>query len=296
MLVLLIAEIAIAQSGNFTVRDKESGVPVPLATIKVLHTTKGAVSNDLGYFQINIENTDTMLVSCIGYQSKKVFGADVDAVIFLDRQVNLLDTVIMRETVPVRTLVLGNGASFLNQNLKCRFPNSGKDSMDCFPWAPSNMKEEWAERMELPHRAMVYKINKIYVPTKKGPGSYGELWIRVYATDEGSGLPGEELYSKIVKVNARDIRKNKVVLDVSKENWSLNNTKSFFVSIGWPPRGAYSKGFTPISSFVIYRENSFHRHLNAIHYLWMPWSYMGVSGVKVSTLFAVELEERKVRE
>jgi hypothetical protein len=293
---LFIAELASPQSRSFTIRDKETGLPVAFATIKLLHTTKGAVSNDLGYFLINIDDTDTMFVSSIGYQAKKLLGAAIDSVIFLERHVNTLNTVIIRETIPVRTIVLGNGAAFLNENLKCKYPNSGRDSMNCFPWAPSNLKEEWAERIELPDSSRNYKINKIYVPTRKHPGSYGALWVRVYATGEANGLPGEELYSSIVKVNARDIKKNKVVLNMDKENWQVNHMSSFFISVGWPPNVSYSKGFTTISSFVLYRENSFHRHLNSTYYLWMPWSYMGVSKVKVSTLFAVELEERKLKE
>src|SRR5262245_17488763 len=51
-----------------TVTDKQTNAPVPYATIKVLHAPRGIIASDKGEFQLQIDNSDTVLVTSVGYE------------------------------------------------------------------------------------------------------------------------------------------------------------------------------------------------------------------------------------
>jgi hypothetical protein len=52
-----------------TIIDKETGMPVPFASISIVGTTKGTSSNLNGQFSISITQPVSLKISCIGYES-----------------------------------------------------------------------------------------------------------------------------------------------------------------------------------------------------------------------------------
>lgn len=54
----------------------DNGIPLPGATILVKRTKKSFITNEKGEYNINIESTDILVVSYIGYKSKEVMASD----------------------------------------------------------------------------------------------------------------------------------------------------------------------------------------------------------------------------
>ncbi|MCK9398636.1 MAG: carboxypeptidase-like regulatory domain-containing protein [Bacteroidales bacterium] len=82
------------------VLDIDKQTALPYANIYVLHKSEGAISNENGYFSIDIsdpDKTDTICFQYIGYKSKKVLIGQLDtsSVIYLKEEIyNLSETLI----------------------------------------------------------------------------------------------------------------------------------------------------------------------------------------------------------
>ena len=85
---------------NGLVLDMDKQTALPYANIYILHKNKGAISNENGYFSIDISDlakTDTLNFQYIGYKSKKVLIGqfDTSTVIYLKEEIyNLSETLI----------------------------------------------------------------------------------------------------------------------------------------------------------------------------------------------------------
>ncbi len=99
-------------------------------------------------------------------------------------------------------------------------------------WGPagSNLKEEFAQKMELPDSISTYKVKKLFVPSKK-ISCQGPLLLHIYRIDLISQLPGEEIFMKMIPGDKMKYQKKKLLIDVSGENIYLDSSKYFFISI-----------------------------------------------------------------
>jgi thiol-disulfide isomerase/thioredoxin len=69
-LFLFLSSTALSQQlVEGTIVDKETGMPVPFASISLVGTTKGTSSNLNGQFSISVTTPVSLKVSCIGYES-----------------------------------------------------------------------------------------------------------------------------------------------------------------------------------------------------------------------------------
>ncbi len=93
------------------VRDIRTQKGLPYTNIYVLHKNIGAISNEKGYFSINIsqlEKTDTLRFQYIGYATKKITIAELDStgVIYLKEEIfNLSETIIFGNQLNAKSIV-----------------------------------------------------------------------------------------------------------------------------------------------------------------------------------------------
>jgi len=279
---LLFLTKGFSQSALRTVADSTNNRPISYATLKVLHKPIGTMANVNGEFELAFERSDTISITCIGYREKILMGRDIGLRIYLSPAPKSLDTVVVAGTRPLRTIILGNGKDFVNKKMKC--------GDDCLPWGPAGVKEEFAEKI-LIDSTKAYRLKKLYMPTRK-KDQYGPLLLRIYAEDEITKKPGEELLFKYIEVNKKMIYKSKVVIDISSEDLYIGHSSSFFVSFGWPlGHGGRGVDFTSINLFLLNKDNTLQRNLLTETYYWYQSGY-GKSKDKVNTAYAVEMEER----
>jgi hypothetical protein len=295
-LFFILSNISYSQGITRKILDINTQAPVPFATVKILHSPKGEITSETGEFRLTIEVSDTVLISSVGYEKKILVGRDVPVNIYLVAQPVQLQNVTLSETVFIRTVILGNGKDFLDKSLSCHFTSEGS-SDGCHPWAPSNMKEEFAERIILPDSVKVYRLVKVFIPTKKR-NHYGPLLLRVYAEDTGTTRPGEELVTQLIPVTRKNIQKNKVVIELSKENIYIRDSKVFYISLGWPPGQNFYAGFTALSFYDQNKENTYARSLASDTYSWYPFLRLKDGNGKetqINSVYAVIMEERNRR-
>lgn len=91
LLIIIQTSSSFSQTISATVIDSLSSDPIPFATIKY-GLYKGVVTNDEGNFTINssIENIDSIIISSIGYSSKKILPNELtDSIILAPKDIEL---------------------------------------------------------------------------------------------------------------------------------------------------------------------------------------------------------------
>ncbi len=78
-----------------TIVDKETGKPVPFASVGIVGTSKGTSSNLNGQFSISIAEPVQLQITCIGYESLKIYSIQVTSEIQLKPVVTTLDNVVI---------------------------------------------------------------------------------------------------------------------------------------------------------------------------------------------------------
>lgn len=260
--------------------DTQTGLPVSFVTIKVLHAPRGIIASEKGEFKLVIENSDSVLFSCVGYQQKIITGEKIGTTIYLDPHVKKLADVTTSEKKIVRTIYLGNKIE--------KFKNSEN-------WGPSSnkVKEEFAQKIELPDSSSLYKLNKIFIPVINFR-CWGPLLVHIYAADPVSQYPGEELFIKLVTVEKENIHQKKIRIDLTEENLYLRNCKHFFVSIGWPEEAYQNKCMTTIIMSRASLERTYSRQLAGNDFNWFPFGYFKDkfgNSYQARTVYSVLLDE-----
>ena len=286
--LLLVFQFAHAQQTH-TVVDSLTRVPLPFATIKVLHTPKGEIASETGTFRLQAAPDDTLLISSVGYNHKRLLAKDLGEFVFITPKIGKLLTVTVRQSVAVRRIPLGNGVPFLDRDISCTWDGSPLDTtMFCVPWGSAVDKAEFAEHIVLPDSTKVYRLLRVVMPTR-GKRPSGELLIHLYEADDSSGAPGTEFFVRQVSVNRKNVKNRKVTFDLASENLLLHGQKSFFVSFSWGGNGEGSGIAIGLYRIPVY--NTYSRTLANTSYDWFPFM-VTTAKAKYSTAYAVELEER----
>lgn len=75
--------------------DKETGEPIPFASIGILETSHGTISNLQGEFSLVISDTASIKVTCLGYESQVINSVDKMELIQLKSIATRLNTVLI---------------------------------------------------------------------------------------------------------------------------------------------------------------------------------------------------------
>jgi hypothetical protein len=264
--------------------DSETKKPVSFATVKVLHNPHGVVASERGEFALIFDNADSILFSCVGYHDKILMGSQIGETIFLSAKVKSLAPVVVKSKEIARTFVIGNNY---------------KRSKSDMNWGPglTGLKEEYAQKFELPDSSRIYRVKTIYIPVEKFV-CLGPLLMRIYATDTASGYPGEPLFLKYIDLKRADIKDRRAIVDLHDVNFYLYDSKSFFISIGWPPDAYHNKCVTTIMLSKLSTAKTYSRSLASKNYGWYSFGqFQDLRGVhyEQKTFYSVELEEIKIQ-
>lgn len=219
LLLLLFPFMVSAQSMlSGWVVDAKTKQPVAFATVGLIRANSGVTATEAGQFTIGTVQSllkDTLVVSCVGYQTKKVAVKDLsgDSIrIELDAYVQELTPVVVgkRDWNYVR----------LNEYSGCGNSSIGS----------SGYATQLAQRFSAPKAgAMLHRIQlcrfsiALLVPEKT------VFRLRVYDIDSLTGAPGADLCKRTIEVKTN---KRTVIVDLDSLQIMIPR-KEFFIAVEW---------------------------------------------------------------
>lgn len=291
LFLLLLSGLAFfvhAQTTKRVLIDSETNIPIPYATVKILHTNKGQFTNRSGVFALSIQLADSVLFSSLGYKDTIILGAAIGEQVLLQPKPIILSTVIVKTKKVVRKFFVGNGVEFLDRNIKCKYlPDNDND---CYPWGPGS-SAEFAERMSLPDSSKSYSISKIYIPIKK-IDCWQPFFLNIYEATNNSSYPGALIARRRIQPESEMYKKGKIVIDFLTAPIYFKHTKSFFVSLSWDETFGDK---TCVSAIILVKSNkglSYSRSLSLPKYEWFEFRGFrpNQDSVPFHTLFVAEVE------
>jgi hypothetical protein len=210
LIVLLNISVAYAQQVHLQgyVVDAQTGLPVGEATIGVSEKNLFYPTNSKGEFDISdgkIAQTDSISVSCIGYQTQKIKAVDfkTEAVIKL-----LVLVKVLRE---VKIGLIQCGSRVNKQDVWTAYWPLNEEAM--FMTASKNAK------------GTVQSVG-FYLGNAQGGDAIAPFRVKIYDVD-AHGMPGKELTKDILIVSAK---KNNAWFDVDLSDYNISNPPGgFFV-------------------------------------------------------------------
>jgi hypothetical protein len=257
ILIALVFSLLMATAHGQIVKqvlDRNSLLPVPFATIKVLHQGRGVVASETGEFQLQISPDDSVLISCVGYFSKVIIGKNIGTKILMEPKTNYLPNLILRNHIAIGAVTIGQ----TNDKIK-----------PLEYWGPggSNLKEEFAQKMNLPDSVCSYQLTKVFIPAKKirCPGS---IFLHIYYEDPKSEFPGEEIFIKMISANNIKLEKQEIIIDLNRDSIYLSSSAYFFISVSWPEEAYNSKCTTVIAVSSSSSQTTYCRFIDSNNYNW----------------------------
>lgn len=99
-----------------TIIDKETGKPVPFASIGVVDTSKGTSSNSNGEFSISVIQPFKLKITCVGYESKEVLSSEEINSILLRPISTQLDAIVILDKAPNPRKIVRKAFANIDQN------------------------------------------------------------------------------------------------------------------------------------------------------------------------------------
>src|SRR5436190_19614986 len=72
-----------SQTQQFKIVNRDTKKAVPFATIKFTTKSGGVFASDSGTFSLEIKNKDSLIVSSVGYEAKRIAGSQIRSLIEL---------------------------------------------------------------------------------------------------------------------------------------------------------------------------------------------------------------------
>jgi hypothetical protein len=263
-----------------SVSNAETREPIPYATIKILHTERGAYSDERGEFQLAFSLHDSILITSIGFKPTVFVIRDEHLSVFkLLPAAEELGKVTVKNRKLYKKHTLGNGG------LK-------QDGYWCF----FSKGEQIAQLVSFPvNDDNVFKIKTVTIPIELTKESIPIL-LHVYNVNQ-SGLPGKELLSNTYLIRRRMVRANKAVINLEREALWIND-KGVFISIQGQPPPTYNTSYSgdiklPLS-YKIGDTLTFLKAHFTVENRWSPVLQGKADRTNfklINTLFTVEVEE-----
>lgn len=112
ILVIFYLTFLNAQQREALIVDSNSKEIIPYAAVKYINSKDGTYSDEKGFFKIN-SAIDSIEISCIGYQSKKLKTEEIENKIYLDPNIILLKTVKLNSSSPIEMLGKNKSTNFI---------------------------------------------------------------------------------------------------------------------------------------------------------------------------------------
>ncbi len=291
--ILFISSGSFSQNADsFCLEDELTGEPLRFATVEIIFKSEKILTDSRGRFSLNARLEDSIRISSIGYISKSLVFGELTKIIKLTPQKNFLPEIQIKHLIPLRIITLGNGSKYL----KKKVDNDGlfKENALGVPYCLTNENREFAEKISLPDSSFYYLVRKIIIPVMVVRDH--EPWeLKIWNIDSITGHPGEILFVKGIDVKNFPVKKDKIIVDLISENILLGSTKSFFISVTSLGNNGQKPCNTNLMLGKTGLDNSYTRDLSH-EGKWFNLNrdnrFNHWGGLNVSTLFAVELQER----
>ncbi|NDP23155.1 MAG: carboxypeptidase-like regulatory domain-containing protein [Paludibacter sp.] len=171
--------------GDKLIYDSHACEGIPYATVKVLGKMMGICANDKGWFHVTHQNSDSLLVSCVGYQTV-IVKAERDT-IFLTPSVISIGEVTVK---PHKIKEYDFGYAYLKRGL-CPLPCLGDENKINFT--------EIVSQINITPPMDYYKIKGVKMKVENASGK-PIARLHIYKPDN-NGVPGIELLPKDIIIN-----------------------------------------------------------------------------------------------
>lgn len=107
-LLLLLPAFAWGQIAiNALVADSATLKPISSVTVRLNNSFRGTITNEQGYFLMDVSEKDTLTFSIVGYYSKKVAAKEIEqkSVVYLTQAVQMLKTVEFSGTINISSML-----------------------------------------------------------------------------------------------------------------------------------------------------------------------------------------------
>lgn len=223
ILASLLLNLGIKAQTNITGRviDKNTAEPIPFASVGIKGKTMGTLSDETGYFSINVINIsagDSLKVSSIGYTARTF--AMVKAQQFQNETIYLTQAALnLNEIVvkPTKTYTLTIGNKKYNKNTQCSFQGADNNFLGVEAAIKANNKkgrEIWFENFNC-------YLNKNSVEDTV------TFRLNLYEADK-NGLPGENILKKPIVFK---VIKQTGVISVDLKPYAIYTNDDFFISV-----------------------------------------------------------------
>lgn len=92
---------------NALVADSATLKPISSVTVRLNHSFRGTITNEQGYFLMDVSERDTLTFSIVGYYSKKIAAKEIrqTSVVYLTQAVQMLKTIEFSGTINISSML-----------------------------------------------------------------------------------------------------------------------------------------------------------------------------------------------
>ena len=247
------------------IQNVENNEPIPFVNIGVFEKKVGTVSNDKGYFSLNLNETvnltDTISFSIVGFKQKKILLSDFDQnnnTILLEPKVEELDEVVLSDNRQKIGIIGRNKEGRLSSKFFSPFDKSVDD----------NLSREKGMVFTLEHSSRIQDVN-FHVSLNE----FKDVKLRLNFYTVENSLPDKLLNTEDIIINIKDGYLGWVKFDLEPYNIVLDKSlKEVAVTLQWIASEKKSKdserfGITATNS--IFKRNSLFRDKGMSK--WIKW-------------------------
>jgi len=249
---------------KFVIVDGVTKVPLPYTTIQSINKKEGFITDEYGFIQLNLSQTDTIHISYVGYKSiNYVFGNITNDKIELFKETgSTLPDVIVKKYTPI-----GKPIRLGFHNLKMSWRMRGGLNRN-----KKYTGQEITTLVEFPNENDKYKLLKVILPTNKIEKN-DPLRLHIYSINE-NGEPFEEILINDVVIEKGSSLFNNIEVDISNQNIVLNS-KGVFVGIQWV---GYFDGEVKNTTDVSFTQeiNKVNTYVTSVRYFNKTWFNKGI--------------------
>jgi len=194
--------------------DRDSKICIPFVSVQVSNTLRFRDTDEKGFFEIMGNSSDTLIISCIGYESTRLPLS----------QIRLNDSCfLIKKIITLHEIVSSKPSSKIFGIL------NEKQGRSCSGGSEAE-RTEIATLIEIPDSIKMYKVSKIFIKGRDFKES-NPVRVHIYGVDN-NGLPGNELLIKEIIIKNYEDNNKTISIDVKDQGIFLGQT-SFFVGIQW---------------------------------------------------------------
>lgn len=235
------------------VTSKETGLPVPYATVTILRDSLSSQTDLQGQFQISRpvgSKQDTIRFSAVGYTSLKLI---------LKANTKRIDVILKEDVKTLKEVKIGDSK-----------PKKLGTHLGGHPTTGTTITQI-AKRFEMPSGYSVLRsVTVRRAPLFNDLNPNTRFRIRIYNQDLQKGCPGHDIFPKTIEIE--DVNQDQIEIDLAKYNIVIDS-KIFFVAI--------EKLLIPFNErYYLFISNSSLDTYNLARYQihYQPILYMSVSG------------------